>query len=388
MGLFDFLGSLFAPAPKPQPQYQAGGLYAGPVARQFDTNAFRLTGQNIPSGIPAYSPPTVAPKTVTTGGVSTGGGGNTNQNQNNNQNQNTNQNQPSQQQSSGPSAEEIARQQQEAYNNAISSAYSPALSALDEWMKQLETNKTQNYADVTKSYGEGQQSIAGQQKEGQEFQANQQSDLSQNLNSALSDAVRYYNALRQQGQAIYGGGSSTGGAVGELAQQAFLKSQGQIQNTAQQGFQAIQAQTQKLQNYVQEKTSTLDQWKRQAEQQIKDNFTSSINQINAQKGMVEANKTNAKLQALQQAQADARTIAASDQTNRQQLAAWAVQTAQQAAQRAFTPQEIASIYNNMMGQNLAGFTGQRVVSPSAVAQVKATGTGKSVEDLLREQGLL
>lgn len=285
-------------------------------------------------------------------------------------------------QAAGPSAAEI-------YAGQTSDAYAPAISALDQWMSQLSGNKDQNLSNVGQTAAEGQQQISGQQQEGQQFQGGQQTALTNNLNSALADAVRYYNNLKQQSQALYGRGSSTGGAVNDLAQQAFLKNQGQLQNTAQQGFQAIQEQGTKLQNYIQDKTNQLGQWKRDAEQQIRDNFTNAINSINTQKGMIEANKTNAKLAALQQAQAEAQRISEADTSFKQQLGTWAVQQAQTAAQRSFTPQEIASIYNDMLGQNLSGFTGQTINQPSAVQQVRTPGLGapSSTEDQLKQQGL-
>ena len=272
-------------------------------------------------------------------------------------------------------------------NEDISSAYGPALSALDQWMRQVETNQTANFADVNAAVTQGQQSIAGQQKEGEEFQSNQQSNLSQQLASALAMAVNNRNALERQGRVLYGGGSSVGPAITDLVNKAFGQAQGQLQNTAQTGFQEIQAQSQKLKNYITEKTATLDQWKRQADQQIRDNFTNALAQIGAQRGVIGANQTNAKLAALQYAQQQAESVKNTDQDYRRQLAAWAVEQAQSAQQRSFSPSEIASIYNNMMGQNLQGLMGQRISRPSAVAQARMPGGGKSVEEQLREQGL-
>lgn len=68
----NLLSRLNKPAPQPRPTQQvAGGLFAGPVQRQFSEPSFRLTGQNIPSGLP---PARQVPRTntnVTTGGQPT-----------------------------------------------------------------------------------------------------------------------------------------------------------------------------------------------------------------------------------------------------------------------------------------------------------------------------
>lgn len=268
------------------------------------------------------------------------------------------------------------------WENEISNAYGPALSALNDLERMLGQNKTENLSGVGLTYGEGQAAIGNEQKELEGNLSTQNQNLETGLQSALAEAVRYYNGLKQQSMARFGQGSSTGGAVSELAYQEFLRNSGKLQNSFAQGSAQLAQEGVKLQNYISTKLSSLDQWKREAVSRINENFSNQIAQIGARRGEIEVNKTNAKLQALQTAMQNAKNVEAVERDWKQKLGLWAVEQAQKYSSRAFTPQEIMSVYNNMMNAQ---------ISPGnqpQLSQAYAPQSSRSTEDELRRQGLI
>lgn len=111
----------------------------------------------------------------------------------------------------------------------INSMYSNSMN----YLGQLEGNAKSDYETAlgitNQSYGLAkQQSQAGYQQNLSALDTNQQ-ELDTNKRSALSDAIRAYNALKQQRISRFGGGSSAGEAVGELANQEYFRQQGGIE---------------------------------------------------------------------------------------------------------------------------------------------------------------
>ncbi|KKT31771.1 MAG: hypothetical protein UX04_C0002G0207 [Microgenomates group bacterium GW2011_GWF2_45_18] len=107
--------------------------------------------------------------------------------------------------------------------NEINSMYSNSMN----YLGQLEGNANSDYNTAVgitnQSYGLArQQSQTGLQQNLSALDENQQ-DLDVNKRSALADAVRAYNALAQQRISRFGGGSSAGEAVGELANQEYIR---------------------------------------------------------------------------------------------------------------------------------------------------------------------
>jgi hypothetical protein len=128
-----------------------------------------------------------------------------------------------------------------------------------------------------------------------------------------------------------------------------------MRDQLEQGRQSLAGETTKMKNYIADKSTQLDQWKRDAVSKINESFTNSMNEIAMRKGDIEANKTRDKIAALQDAVNQARAVQTQETQFKQGLAQFAVQTLQQNSSRSFTPQEIAGVVNDMLGQNISGF---------------------------------
>lgn len=188
-----------APAPKPASNntgssssgYQVGGWYDG---RQWDGNRFGAPGEVIVGG---------------NSGGSSGG-------------------------SSGPSLDDQLRRE-------IDSQYSNTMN----YLSQLESNANSDYTsalDMTKqSFDQAKTHSQQTYAQNQKVYDTNQDEVNRATKSALSDAVRAYNALAQQRISRFGGGSSAGEAVGELANQEYFRQQGGIQETSLRNSREIQA---------------------------------------------------------------------------------------------------------------------------------------------------
>jgi hypothetical protein len=248
------------------------------------------------------------------------------------------------------------------WEDLISDAYSPALSALGGIEQNLQAGQTEGLAGVDKTYSEGGETIGREQGELESSLTEQGRRLAQSVRSAYSDALRSYNNLIQQGMARFGAGSSAGPAVQELVNQEFMRSRSRLGETAMQGEQQMAQEWTKLGNYVSQKKTELDQWKRNAVQQINDNFRNAMGEIAMRRGEIEANKTNARIAALQNAVAMARQVESEERQIRMNLAQFAVETMQNLSQRAFTPQEIASVVGQVMQAEIPGMVNRASAS--------------------------
>ena len=245
---------------------------------------------------------------------------------------------PTNNQSSGPSQQEIDRINQENWNNAINEQYQPQINYLNEMENRTNQAQAEALASSQSQYGGLLGLLPGEQKQYQQGIDVAQQQLGENTRSAYDQAVRAYNALKQQQGARFGAGSSAGGAVGELAAQQYFRSQGGI------GQQNVQAQGQigqeklRLDNYIAQKRTSLETSRQQADEKIKSDFRTQLAQIAQNRVLTEQQKTNAKLELLKQTIADSKAIAAADQSLRQQIAIFAAQQYATVSGQQFTPQ--------------------------------------------------
>ncbi len=270
----------------------------------------------------------------------------------------------------------------------ISSAYAPALQALTGIESGLQGSKTSALENVTADYGQGQKTITGEQKELEDALASQGQQLEKSGQSAYSEAIRNLNSLFQTMASRFGAGSSTGGASSEIIGQEFLRNQGNMRQQLESGRQSIASEGTKVKNYIGDKMGQLDSWKRDAVQKINDNFQSQMSEIALRRGEIEANKTNARIAALQNAVDQARQVEQRDKEFKMGLAQFAIETMQGLSGRAFTPQEIAGVVNDMLGQNLASFSSRTAPAGAGISYaLPKSYLGKS-EDEMRRAGIL
>lgn len=178
-----------------------------------------------------------------------------------------------------------------------------------------------------------------------------QTDFNATLKSALQEAVKAYNALKQQAQSRFGGASSAGEAMGELAQQEYFKQQGNVNQEGVRGEREFAKEFNSIKMFVAQKKSDLDMWKEETLGTLKKNLDSSLANIQMQRGETEANKANARISIIQDSINRARAVEDQDKSFRQQLAIAAVNQLQESSGKTFTPQEINAYVTDFMGGN-------------------------------------
>lgn len=270
----------------------------------------------------------------------------------------------------------------------INALYEPYLNELNNIAGGLNTRAMENLQNVEADYGQSEKVLTGEQADLEKSLALQGDQLIQGAQSGYSDALRAYNNLKQQGMNRFGGGSSTGAAISDLIGQQFLRTTGQARQQTANAQQQLGLEVQKVKTYIGQKKTDLDKWKRDASQMIRDNLASKLEEINLKRGEIESNKTAAKQDALRQAIADTRAIQQKDQEFKQGLATWALDTMQKTSGRSFTPQEIAQVYNDVIGQTYNGLNAYaNAGTPTSYNQVNQIRT-KEQEDKLRAAGLI
>jgi hypothetical protein len=241
---------------------------------------------------------------------------------------------------------------------SISDLYEPYKAELDRIYNDINVRGTEQLSGVDTQYGQGKDVIASEGADLEKSLAQQETNLNTASQSGYEDALRSYNALKQQGLSRYGQGSSAGQAIGELVGQQFLRSTGEARNLTEQGRQQIGQELAKVNTYIKGKIFDLDNWKREATRSINENLSAKLSEINFRKADVEANKMADRQAALKEAMDSAKATQAADMQYKRDLANAAVQSLQAATNRALTPAEIAKTVNDMMAQTIQGFTGQ------------------------------
>lgn len=239
--------------------------------------------------------------------------------------------------------DEQAAKSREADMNQISEAYAPTLQALVDAEGNVRSGAKMDednlIAQVMKSLGD----YDVQGNELTQDNQTQQNRFNDKYKSAFADAVRSYNALNQQQISRFGGGNSASQAIGELAQQEFLRQQGQNQVAQTQGNADFGVTFGKIKQFVASKKSELELYKNQALSEIRKNTADKLTEIALRKGDVEANKTKDRLALLQQAKALTAGIQQADQQFRRELGVAAANKMQEISGRAFSAPEIIAV---------------------------------------------
>src|SRR3990167_718371 len=226
------------------------------------------------------------------------------------------------------------------YSQEISEGYAPALSALDQAIAAAGQGATTQEESIGRNYASGIEKTAAESAQLTGDTTEQQTAFNKIIRSAYEEAVRAFNALNQQRVARFGGGSSAGGAVGELAQQEFFRQQGNVTEQQTTGNLQFAKEFANIGRYIGQKKTELENWKLDAVGQIKQNLTDTLVAIAQNRGQIESNKTRDKLAALQTARENVQRVSDADTAFRQNLALTSIGQAQEIAGRAFTPAEI------------------------------------------------
>lgn len=223
-------------------------------------------------------------------------------------------NQPSQ--PSQPNQDELRRQEearraeeQRQLQSQVDAVYSPTASLLNEQENFLRTSQypnEQKQLDVVRQNALGQ--VATAQTNTLADLASSETKLNQSKQSAYDQAVRAYNAIKQQGNARFGQGSSTGGAVLELAGQEFARQQGLTnQNFASQIGNLLTSRS-KLNDWVNQNTMQINREHEAKMSQLDVEFKNRLFQINSLRTQNEIAKSQAKFQLVQEFSNQARAL--------------------------------------------------------------------------------
>jgi len=201
-------------------------------------------------------------------------------------------------QPSGGGQDDMMRRIEDLYNistGALNELYSNIQNVeLPTALSGLDLQKTQMQRQLETAGTEAEQEFTGQTEEAKGYQQ-----------SALSEARRAYNALYQGISARYGMGASTGGAMTEIAAQAFMRTQGDIDARWNKTMTAIFNERGKIFKFLKDKEMEIEENHAQKLKEVNAEFSSRLQEISMQKAMNEQAKAAAKIEVLQQAQARA-----------------------------------------------------------------------------------
>lgn len=248
----------------------------------------------------------------------------------------------------------------------IDAAFSPLFGALDSAESGIRSGYNEDVQGVDKRYGTYNQQYEDERGRLVGEAEDKQADFKDTLKSALSDAIKAYNALQQQRISRFGGGSSAGEAVGELARQEYFKQQGEVNKEGVRGEKEFAKEFANIGTFIAQKKSELDLWKEEALGTLKKNLNSQLANIQMQRGETESAKAQARLSIIQDSINRARSIQDQDRSFRQQLAIAGVNQLQQSSGKTFTPEEIQAYVTQFMGGN------------TAIGAAPSTGVGASV----------
>lgn len=277
-------------------------------------------------------------------------------------------------------AAEARRQQEESQrrmNAEIESLYNPVLSSLSEQervLKETGLEQTKLLEQRKKSTGEQ----LDREKLGAETTLTEQRRLTEQSGlSAQEQARRAFQALQQQSRARFGGAGSAGLAATEIGQREYFRQQGGVSQALTNALAQFGLEGTRLATFITGKKEELENWFNEANQQIQSGVRQGLLAITNQKGAIESAKAEARLNLLREAQQLARDVANQDRELKSTLAANAINIGQQLAQRVFTPQETAAIWNGIFSSQLTGI-GQ---AASPIAPQLVGGLGQRRDEL-------
>ena len=172
------------------------------------------------------------------------------------------------------------------------------------------------------------------------------------IENAYQQAIRAKNALTQQIMARYGMGSSTGGAVSDLASQEFYRQQGGLNEQKVNVGEQVMKEIGKVKLFTKGKLDELDRYKDEAVTALKKDLGDRLNTIAVARAGIGENKSKMRLEAIQNTIASAREIANQSTTFRQTIASNAINQLQTTMGRTLTPNEIKAV---MSDYGISGF---------------------------------
>lgn len=228
------------------------------------------------------------------------------------------------------------------------SLYAPQFQALDAAANTANENFGLASQDVERSKQSQLNDVQTEQDKAQAYFNDATDRANRNKTSAYNDAVRYFNALAQQSTSRFGRGSSAGQAVGEIANQEFVRNQGNIE----QSYADIQKELEgKWQDAVKTYSSTrmkIDEWAATQISSLKQNLNTQLVQIQMSRAQTESDKTAKRLEVLDRARQEMNAINLQKSQQADALKTWITQ------QQFLIQNQLVPIYNQTL--NTSGYT--------------------------------
>lgn len=246
-------------------------------------------------------------------------------------------------------------------NGEVDSIYAPLNQTYQNYLAELEKQRPIAIAEANNASLAAQAELdrsLGQYAQNRDMA---QSTLTDQFNSAYSNAIREYNSLRQGAQNRYGGGSSTGAAISDLLGQQTLRGTSDLRKTMMSGIVQAFQYFENANKFVNDKKFELNQALGTEIKKINALYDQKRAEIDAQRASTESAKQAAKVDILRQQLADSQALANQKYAAELELNMWREQIKTKVqndlAQNAETTLTIPNIqnvqFNNLDNQSLS-----------------------------------
>ena len=264
------------PTPTPQPQQSSGGLTADVLRSKFGLN-----DQNVINGI-LNDPNQRARYEAELGGGSSGNN----------------------------------------LNNEIDAIYNPLNQAYSNYQAELEKQRPIAIEEANNATIAAQNELDRSLGQYAQNRDTAQQSLQDQYSSAYASAIREYNNLKQGAMSRYGGGSSTGQAVGELLGQQTLRGTADLRKTMMQGITQAFQYFENANKFVNDKKFELKQAMATEAKKINSIYDQKLSDVEAQKFANESAKQAARVDVLRQQMADAQALSNQKNAAELELSMW------------------------------------------------------------------
>lgn len=228
----------------------------------------------------------------------------------------------------------------------IDQVYGSAYGTLNQARNDLNTGFNEDVSLLGQNVQRQKDQAAQEEQNYMQDYGTKQNAFNKNIESGLEQAVRAFNALQQKARARFGLGTGAGQAFGELANQEFLRQQGNLLDQKATGALEFQKEMDRAKQFVAQKVSDLDFYRLQAENELKKNLRAGLLAIDQQRGTLDSSKAMDKLNIIRDAQSQLMQLSQADKQYRRELAMGTLNNLQSVAGRAFTPKEIQAVLSD------------------------------------------
>lgn len=268
----------------------------------------------------------------------------------------------------------------------IDSIYGPAYQALNERADFLQNVALPNLnSEVETGASQALGDLAVQYSNLRNEATRQQDTLGHQNQTSLDTLLRNYNALQQQGQSRYGGGSSTGRAVSDLTGQEYLRNRNQLDVAYTGEVGKIAERFVQIDMTEQQAKQKIEQDKRLAIQKNNQNLQQELLQINTARYQLDSDRASKQYEAIQKSVDNAKRIQDMFLASQEELRVWKEKMSF-AAQDQFNKltSSFSPINNITTPQNqFLNPSGQTNITSNILSSLPYLRSGKKVDELGR-----